>query len=135
MYSMAAVDASSERRRLLRYVVNGVVATVVHYGALSFLLEIVRMPSAGLANGLAAMIGIATSFLGSRYYVFRAGEAPLIGQATRFVALYAAIAVLHAATLWLWTDIGGLDYRLGFLVASVLQFACSYVGNRWLVFR
>ena len=132
---MAAIDSHAERQRLLRYVVNGVVATVVHYGALSFLLEIVRIPSAGLANGLAAIVGIATSFLGSRYYVFRAGEAPIVGQAARFVALYAAIAVLHAATLWLWTDVGGLDYRVGFLVASVLQFACSYAGNRWLVFR
>lgn len=132
---MAATDTASEGGRLLRYVVNGLVATLVHYAALTFFIEVVDLPSAGAANGLAALVGIAASFFGSRYFVFRAGEAPILGQATRFLVLYAAIAVLHAATLWVWTDLAGLDYRVGFLVASVLQFACSYVGNRYLVFR
>jgi putative flippase GtrA len=132
---MVAVEASAERARLLRYVINGLVATAVHYGVLSLLLEVARLPSAGVANLVAAAAGILTSFVGSRYFVFRAGEAPVLGQAARFVTLYVAIALLHGATLWLWTDVGGLDYRIGFLVASVLQFACSYVGNRWLVFR
>lgn len=132
---MAAVDARAERGQLARYAINGVVATLVHYGALSLLIEVARLPSAGLANGIAAMFGIAASFVGSRYFVFRAGHAPIVGQALRFGLLYGAIALLHAATLWLWTDVAGLDYRLGFLVATALQFACSYAGNRFLVFR
>lgn len=132
---MAATEASAEHGRLQRYIVNGLVATVVHYAVLSFGLEVVRIPSAGLANLLAAVVGITTSFLGSRYFVFRAGDQPMLGQATRFVALYVAIALLHGATLWCWSDLGGLDYRLGFLLATCLQVALSYFGNKHLVFR
>lgn len=132
---MAATETAVERGRLLRYIVNGLIATLVHYAVLSLGLEVLRIPSAGLANLLGAVAGIATSFLGSRYFVFRASDRPMLGQATRFVALYAAIALLHGATLWLWSDLGGLDYRPGFLLATCLQFVLSYFGNKHVVFR
>lgn len=132
---MAAIEISAEHGRQLRYVVNGLVATGVHYAVLSFGLEQLRIPSAGLANLLAATAGITTSFLGSRYFVFRASDGSMLDQAARFVVLYASIALLHGAVLWLWTDIGRLDYRLGFLVATALQVMLSYWGNKRLVFR
>lgn len=81
--------------QLVRYVVNGVIATAVHYAALRFCLEVLQMNSAGLANMLAAPVGIATSFLGSRYYVFQRRETAIVQQAVRFMGLYAAIAALH----------------------------------------
>lgn len=132
---MATTEAAADRGRLLRYIVNGLVATVVHYVVLSFGLEVLRIPSAGLANLMAAGVGITTSFLGSRYFVFLAGSRPVLGQASRFIALYALIALLHGATLWLWSDMGGLDYRIGFLLATCMQVALSYFGNKHLVFR
>jgi putative flippase GtrA len=44
------------------------------------------------------------------------------------------LAVASAVVLFLWTDIGGQDYRLGFLLAAGLQVILSYFGNRHLVF-
>lgn len=130
--------ADGSRRQLgevARYVVNGLAATAVHYGVLSFCLEVLKLPSAGLANLVAAAFGITASFFGSRYFVFRRPDEPMLRQAARFGALYAAIAVLHALVLALWTDAGGLDYRWGFLVATGLQVALSYWGNKRLVFN
>jgi putative flippase GtrA len=117
-----------------RYVVNGVVATGVHYGALLFGMDVLHMASAGLANLGAAGVGITASFIGSRYFVFRNHTAGLLEQAAKFALLYGAIALLHALVLFLWTDLGQLDYRLGFVLALGLQMALSYWGNRRLVF-
>ena len=44
-----------------RYVVNGVVATLVHYGVLVLLLQVAGVSSAGLASLAAAAGGIACS--------------------------------------------------------------------------
>jgi putative flippase GtrA len=121
--------------RLARFVVNGLLAAGVHFAALYALLELVGLRSAGLANLLAAGPGVAASFLGNRYFVFRAGDAPWGGQAARFLALYAATALVHGAVLLCWTDLAGLDYRVGFLLATALQVVLSYLGNRTLVFR
>ena len=42
---------------------------------------------------------------------------------------------MHGGVLWLWSDIGGFDYRIGFILATSLQFVLSFFGNRYLVFR
>lgn len=120
---------------LVRYVLNGLFATAVHFLALTFLIEGLQMASAGAANFIAAGFGITASFLGNRFFVFAYARGPLAYLAVRFLLLYAGIAVVHGLTLALWTDWLALDYRIGFLLATFLQFALSYSGNRWLVFR
>lgn len=120
---------------ILRYVVNGLVATLVHYGVLSANLNLLAFQSAGWANFVAAIFGIATSFLGSRYFVFHQTAQSVLQQAIKFCGLYAAIAVLHGLLLWVWSDLNGFDYRIGFLIATFVQVSLSYLGNKFLVFK
>jgi len=101
---------------------------------LTFLMEVLEIPSAAGANVVAAAFGISTSFLGSRYFVFRNSTTPLIQQIGRFGALYVAIAVLHGLILFGWTDVFKLNYRIGFLIATGLQIILSFFGNKRLVF-
>ena len=122
------------RKEFLRYLVNGVAATAVHFGILTFNLEVLKVPSAGIANFVAAIFGITASFIGNRYFVFRMHSDPLLQQVWRFGLLYAGIACLHAALLFAWTDRMGYDYRIGFLIATAVQFTLSYLGNKRLVF-
>lgn len=117
-----------------RYVVNGLVATLVHYGVLTLNLRVLGIPSAGLSNLIAACFGITASFLGSRYFVFRARSGSAFRQLRRFVLLYAATAVMHGLILFLWSDLGELDTNLGFLLATAFQMAVTYFGNKRLVF-
>lgn len=121
--------------QVARYIISGLFASLVHFAVLVFNMQVLEMSSAGMANLIAACFGISTSFLGSRYYVFRAAHAPVLPQALSFGALYALLALAHGFTLYLWTDRAGLDYRLGFLVATGLQVVLSYAGNKSLVFR
>jgi putative flippase GtrA len=120
---------------LVRYVINGLAATGVHYGMLTFNLKVLGITSAGLANLLAAVFGITASFLGSRYFVFRDVSGPVLTQATKFGGLYAVIALFHGVVLLCWTDWLGFDYRIGFVLATLLQMSLSYVGNKRLVFN
>lgn len=132
----AAVSSTAPRAELVRFIVNGLIATAVHYGVLTLNLKVFGFGSAGLANLCAAVAGISASFLGNRFYVFaRSARQPWLPQALKFSGLYGAIAVLHGAVLWLWTDQLGFDYRIGFLIATVLQVSLSYVGNKLLVFK
>lgn len=122
-------------REVLRYAINGLVATAVHFAVLAFNLHILHFSSAGLANLTASLFGISASFVGSRYFVFpRTGE-PIVAEALRFSGLYGAIALLHGGVLLVWTDFFGLDYRVGFLLATLLQASLSYLGNKFLVFK
>jgi putative flippase GtrA len=124
-----------DRWQVARYGLNGLAATAVHFLALSFNLQVLGLKSAGLANLLAAVAGISASYAGSRYFVFRVFDQPVLHQAARFGMLYAMIATLHGAVLYLWSDIARLDYRGGFLVATAMQVMLSYWGNKRLVFK
>ena len=120
---------------VVRFVINGLIASAVHYAALSFNLRVLEMSSAGLANFFAAWFGIAASFIGSRFFVFRNRDEAMAQQAMRFLASYAAIACLHGLLLYAWTDRLHLDYTVGLILAAMMQAVLSYLGNKLLVFK
>ena len=123
------------KTQILRYIVNGVIATCVHYAVLTLNITIFGIESAGLANIIAACFGITASFVGNRYFVFPQSNGRLLMQSVKFIGFYGSIAVMHGLLLWVWTDIQGLDYRLGFLLATSIQVSLSFMGNKWLVFK
>ncbi len=126
---------SFQLTELSRYGINGIVATLIHFFVLVFNLQFLEMNSAGLASMLAAIVGITISFLGSRYFVFKNTGERIASQFMKFSGVYGAIALLHGAVLAVWTDWNGLDFRIGFMTATVLQVTLSYLGNKFLVFR
>ncbi len=133
--SVAEQAAPFWQSRPFRYIVNGVVATAVHFAVLTFNLKVLGFSSAGLANLVAAVFGITTSFAGSRIYVFHGSAEPLMRQIYRFILLYVSIALLHGVLLYGWTDVLALNYIAGFAVATVMQVIFSYWGNKVLVFK
>jgi putative flippase GtrA len=119
----------------LRYLINGLAATGIHFLMLTFNLKVLGWSSAGLSNLVAAVFGIAASFLGSRYFVFNNSTESLGAQLYRFILLYVAIALLHGALLYVWVDVYMLSYVIGFVIATFMQVACSYLGNKLMVFK
>ncbi|SEA73702.1 GtrA family protein [Variovorax sp. YR216] len=119
---------------IARFLVNGLAAAAVHYLVLTINLKLLGIPSAGVANFIAAWFGITASFLGNRYFVFRQRNAPWRSQVGRFLAVYLPIACLHGLMLFAWTDVFHFNYTVGFLIATTIQTVLSYLGNKLLVF-
>lgn len=135
MYGQARQIEALGHAQVVRYAINGVFATTLHLGILTFNLQVLDMRSAGVANLCAAAAGISASFLGNRYFVFRLRDEPIFQQVAKFGALYILIAFLHGAVLYGWSDVWNRDYRTGFILATVLQVALSYWGNKLMVFK
>jgi len=125
----------ADRLLFVRFVINGVAATVCHYLALYFQLEVLGVQSAGLANLFAAALGIGISFIGNRLFVFRMQDKVFARQAGKFLLVYGLLAGYHALFLYVWTDLFYLDYRIGFLLCTAVQTVLSFVFNKTFVFR
>jgi putative flippase GtrA len=125
----------TSRSQMTRYFVNGLVSTIVHFGVLQMILKVFSVSSVGQANFIATFFGIAVSFVGSRYFVFKAQNKSITQQIFKFGGLYLAIALMHGVLLYLWCDIQKWNYLTGFLLATVLQVVLSYWGNKLLVFN
>lgn len=119
----------------LRFCINGGVATLIHFSVLVAGVELLQIPSAGLANALASLFGILASFFGNRWFVFPKTGSPVLAEFTKFAGLYALIAILHGLILFVWSDNYGFDYRAGFVCATCLQVILSYFINKFLVFK
>ena len=120
--------------RVLRFGLNGLFATAAHYAVLAGLIEGAGVGSAALANAMAAVCGIAVSYAGNRSFVLRS-RAPHRRAGIRFLACYAAVVSLHGGAMALWADLGGLDYRIGFLLFTGAAAVLTYLLNRFFVFR
>jgi putative flippase GtrA len=126
---------SMPRLMVVRYAVNGVAATALHYIVLQINLTILGITSTGIANFIAAIFGISLSYFGSRYFVFRERQQSILQQALKFGVLYLSIAVLHGLFLYIWSDLQRWDYRTGFLIATLMQLLLSFFGNKMLIFK
>jgi putative flippase GtrA len=118
----------------VRFVINGLFAIAVHYAALVTLVDVAKLKWVGLANGIASVFGITASYLGNRTFVFRS-QSPATRTLPRFLVLYGAMALLHTATLTLWTDMMRFPYTPGFLITAALTTLATFFGNRYFVFR
>lgn len=121
--------------QLLRFLVNGLVATAVHYSVLHVCIEVLHVPLAAVANAIAAVFGIIASFLGNRYFVFPGRPGSAMKQGSLFVLVYASVALLHGLLMFAWADWLGLDYRIGFLLITAAQMVFSFLVNKFVVFK
>ena len=135
MQTLTLISRKIFKLEIVKYIINGLFATIIHYVILTVNMEIIGFKSAGLANFVAAFFGIFSSFMGNRYFVFKAIDRPFLKQSVAFILLYSFIAIIHGAILYVWTDLYYLDYRIGFVIASVVQFILSFSGNKLFVFK
>ena len=119
----------------VRYLINGLAATAIHFLVLTINFKLLGWSSAGLSNLVASVFGICTSFIGSRYFVFQNSSESLLSQIYRFILLYLSVALLHGLLMYLWVDMYALNYVLGFGVATTMQVLFSYFGNKLMVFK
>lgn len=129
-----SVTPEGDRAVVVRFVLNGLVATAMHYAVLVTLIETGAVQSAGVANAAASIVGITASYIGSRKFVF-ASRAPVASTLPSFLLIYVAVAMLHFVVLWLWTDRAGFNYSVGFVLATALSTCLTFIGNRYLVFN
>lgn len=120
---------------VMRYTTNGLVATGVHYLVLYTCVELLNFSLVGLANFLASVVGILVSFAGNKYYVFKSTGKPTKSQLLRFIFLYAAIALIHGAFLYLWSDVLNKNFNIGFIIVVVIQFSLGYFSSKFLIFK
>lgn len=121
-------------RQPLRYIINGLVATGVHFSVFMFNIHVLKISLAGVANLSAACVGIFIAFLGNRHFVFP-NHSKIAPQALKFFAMYVFLALMHGAVLTVWTDWRGFNYQTGFFIAIMLQVIGGYLGNKYWVFR
>ena len=115
---------------IVRFTINGLVATGVHYLVMVFAIHVTWY---SLAYASAFLFAVVTSFWGNKRFVFKSRQVQGF-QFVKFVVLYLGLLVMTSLTMWVVSDYGGLHYNVGFIIAVTLQFIGGYLGSRYLIF-
>lgn len=114
---------------------NGGFATAVHFFILLIVVETFSGVHIALANTIAGMGGVLSSFLGNKYFVFENDDGKIHHQAVKFIVLYIFIIMSHTLLISILTVVYGVDYRVSFVIASSLMLVLSFLSNKFMVFR
>lgn len=122
-------------RQKYLFIINGCIATLIHYVVLEFNIKILMFKSMAFATTIACCIGTIVSFIGNKYFVFKFSAGDFSTQLLHFSVLYFFIALFHGLFIYFWADLHGNNYRFGFLIATALQVLITYNYNKILIFK
>ena len=117
------------------FIINGLMATFVHFLLLVIFIEVFNMENIVVANISAGLLAIMFSFIGNRHFVFKSKTADLYSQIIKFLILYLIILFLHTLLMALLTVNIGLDYRISFVLVSAIMAITSFFMNKLIVFK
>ena len=124
----------------MKFILNGLLATVVHYVAM-LLLSHHLIAIYAIAYGVASTFGILTSFLGNKFFVFtsanqnQAQNNSTFTQLRSFLLLYGLIMLICSLLMGLLSDLLHINYNLSFIIALCVQTLLSFFGNKRYVFK
>ena len=134
-HKLRNVYSSILQYQTVRYLLNGILATLIHYFVLLFCLEILEIKSAGISNFFSSFFGIAFSFIGNRYYVFNNYNISALSQLKKFLPLYYILSIFQGGILYFWSDLLNYNYNIGFAICILFQVIIGYLGGKYFVFN
>jgi len=118
-----------------RFAAVGVVATLVHYLVIVLLVDLLHWVGPTPATVAGSVFGIATAYFGNAHFVFEIEERRHAVYVPRFVVIYLSVMAIHAGMMYLFADRMGLQYTVGFVVATAFSAITTFLANRYLVFN
>ena len=120
---------------VVRFIINGLIATSVHFVILYLCVSYSILPYDGISNLIGAIFGSIFSFLGNKFYVFRGSNNNVFIQTSQFIVLYALMALNHGVFLYYWSDLGNHNYMVGFIIVTIVNTIISFLCNKYMIFN
>jgi len=134
VYALAARLRLELFSRAPKFIVVGLIATLVHFLTLSFLVEIARMPWPTFASAIGSVAGIATSYYGNYAWIFIRTE-PHRTFLGHFIAAYVFTMSVNTLLLYLQINFLQFNYVVAFLVATSFSTLLNFLLAKFAVFE
>ena len=127
-------DIRQSASQLGLFVINGMVATVLHYAVFFLCLSLLAVQSPGLCFFVGSILGTVASFLGNRFVVFATNEGKVLPQFAKFVLTYMAISLCVSFIVDRCSTETDLSSPIIFLIGVAIQVSLSFLISKWLIF-
>ena len=122
------------QKESVRFIINGLIATLIHFLILYMCVNLLVISYDGISNFIGAIFGTIYSFLGNKFFVFKSKNNSIFREGFRFLILYSLMALNHGIFLYIWSDLIGKDFIIGFFIITILNTFLSFFYNKRKVF-
>lgn len=131
------LDFVKKYRRVLTYLVFGILTTIVNYLVYLPCYNLLKIP-ASVSNVISWACAVLFAYLTNKPFVFRSRDwsvRTVVPEFLKFVGCRAASGAMETGALLLFVDILHQNGNLWKLAVSILVVIVNYVGSKLLVFR
>jgi putative flippase GtrA len=120
--------------RKIKYFVNGLIASTVHFLIFYLLYKILKIESAFISYLLASIIGIYISYFGNNKFVFNGVRNFKVAKFLKYIILQLILLLISTSLIWILIDINEINYIISFLFALIIQFFIGYYISKNYIF-
>jgi putative flippase GtrA len=136
--SVKKVAASKVPKSIVSFTraqIASVAASIVDFGTLAFLTEVVHVYYVA-STAIGALGGALTNFMIGRHWSFEAAEGRLDSQARRYALVSGISLGLNSLGVYVLTEYGGFKYMISKLItATLVGFLFNFPMHRSYVFQ
>ena len=136
---MSDGSRNRERREVIRYLIVGVLTTIVGLGiyyALVFTVldpkDPIQLQAANVLNWIGA---VTFAYFMNRRFVFESRDPDMLREAASFYAARVGTLLLEMGLMFLLVTAAGFNDKISKLFVQVLVIIGNYVLSKWFVFR
>lgn len=132
--AMRVMDLTSQKSsggiflglQLSKFVIVGILNTVVGYGAFFFILSYSNYLTSLIISHI---IGVTHSYIWNKYWTFKS-KGTYINEFIKFNSVYVIVFIVNAITLIILVDILNINPRMGQLITLPIITIISFMGHR-----
>ena len=132
---MKHIITNDETITKFRFVISGIISTLIHFSFLFIFVEILSIFSVGLSNLIAAFFGISSSFILNNFFVFRKSFKGILKTYLKFVLSNIFVIFATSFLFVIWSDLLSFDYRIGFVLIYGLIAIFNFYFYKNLIFK
>lgn len=119
--------------RIAKFVMVGVMNTLVYYGIYYLLLQLGFHFAIATTSGY--IVGLTNSYIWNKLFVFKAGKKVHSGEVVKFIVVYIVQYLANLGIIYVCVEHIGISAEVAGLIAAVIGPFISYTGLRFLGFR
>lgn len=129
------IDDKVNIKKFLKFGITGVMNTAIDWGIYTLCNEVFRIPAAWLSQFFATAIAMANSFIINKLWTFKKTKGFEFGELRRFIFVNAVSMGLSMLSIYILSDIFGVNKYLAKIPVAFVTIVINYFGNKLFVFR
>ena len=123
------------RNHIIKYVVFGVLTTLVSWGSFYLLRRFAPFINENIANIISIVLAVIFAYIVNRIFVFKSKEKNIIKEFLAFCSARIVTMIFEAVAFYIFASLIGINEMIVKVAVSIVVVILNYIFSRLFVFK